>query len=764
MGRCGCLVLALWAFGSIWSPRPAVAGQQASSADDPSSSASAASALPVAPAVITRTPEGQATVRAVRVARPPTFDGRLDDAVYQSTLPIDGFIQQEPQEGAPATEKTDAWILYDDRNIYVAARCWDSHPERFVLSELRRDNNNIIQNENLTVVFDTFHDRRNGFFFQTNALGAVRDQTIVDDVLNTSWNGVWDVRVARFESGWTMEMVIPFKTLRYLNPGPQVWGVNFRRIVKWKNEYSYLTAMPASFGTGDAIGRMASAGTLVGLETPGQSKNLEIKPYAVSSLTTDNTARPAFENDADGDIGFDFKYGLTRSLIADATVNTDFAQVEEDLQQVNLTRFSLFFPEKRDFFLEGQGIFAFGGVRFSNGGGSPGDVPLMFFSRRIGLENGQSVPVIAGGRVTGRAGRYTLGAVNIETDDKPSALALQTNFTAVRLKRDVLRRSNIGLIATHRAPVDGVRNTLIGADTNLFLFENVTANLYVAKTDTPGLRGGTESYRGRIDLSRDRYGMTAEHLVVGEHFDPQVGYARRLDFRRSAAEARFTPRPRRATRIRKYTYAAGIDYITNAAASELQNREVAGTFQIDFQNSDQFVVDGSGTYELIPRPFTISPGVIVPAGGYDYANLRLQYNLGQQRRVSGRVTSAYGSFYDGHKSDLIYTGRVTIQPQLAIEPGVTVNWVRLPYGDFTSRLFTSRFIVTPTPRIFVSSLIQYNAIPHSLSSSIRLRWEYRPGSELFIVYSDGRNTLPTPMAPGLQNRTFAVKLTRLFRF
>jgi Domain of unknown function (DUF5916) len=762
MGRVGCLAIALWALGSIWPVSAATAGQQSPSAD--STSSESASASPVAPAVIARTPEGQATVRAVRVTRPPTLDGRLDDSVYTGTLPIDGFIQQEPQEGAPATEKTEAWILFDDTNIYVAARCWDSHPERAVLSELRRDNNNIVQNENFTVVFDTFHDRRNGFFFQTNALGAVRDQTIVDDALNTSWNGVWDVRVARFEAGWTLEMVIPFKTLRYLGAGPQIWGVNFRRIVKWKNEYSYLTAMPASFGTGNGIGRMGSAGTLVGLETPGSSKNLEIKPYAVSSLTTDHTARPAFENDPNGDVGLDFKYGLTRSLIADVTVNTDFAQVEEDLQQVNLTRFSLFFPEKRDFFLEGQGIFSFGGVSFNNGGGSPGDVPIMFFSRRIGLENGQSVPVIAGGRLTGRAGRYTLGAVNIGTDDKLSAAAVQTNFTAVRVKRDVLRRSNVGLVATMRSPSEGIRNALIGADTNLFLFENVSANLYFAKTDTPGLHGGTESYRGKIDLSRDRYGMTAEHLVVGEHFDPQVGYARRTDFRRTAAEARFTPRPRRATLVRKYTYAAGIDYVTDASVTELQNREVAGTFQIDFQNSDQLAVDASRTYELIPRAFVISPGVVVPAGSYDYQNLRVLYNLGQQRRVSGRVTTAHGSFYDGTKTDLIYTGRVTILPQLAVEPGMTINWVDLPFGEFTSRLLNARVIVTPTPRMVVSSLIQYNALPHSLSSSVRLRWEYRPGSELFVVYSDGRNTLPTPTSPGLQNRTFAVKITRLLRF
>ncbi len=757
MRRLPLLFVLAWALG-VFAPAPAFSAGQSSAGPAP------AVAAPVPPAVIQRDKDGQVTVRAVRVTRPPTLDGRLDEEIYRTTPAIDGFIQQEPHEGAPASENTEAWIFFDERNIYVAARCWDSQPERDILTELRRDQNNIIQNENFTVVFDTFHDRRNGFFFQTNALGAVRDQTIVDDVLNTSWNGVWDVRTGRFEGGWMVEMAIPFKTLRYLGAGPQVWGINFRRIVKWKNEFSYLTAMPAAFGTGNAIGRMGSAGTLVGLETPNQSKNLEVKPYAVSSVTTDNAARPVLRNDLGGNAGFDFKYGLTRSLIADVTVNTDFAQVEEDLQQINLTRFSLFFPEKRDFFLEGQGIFAFGGVGLGNSG-SPGDVPLMFFSRRIGLSNGQSVPVLAGGRITGRAGRYSIGAVNIETGDKASAGAVRTNFATVRIKRDILRRSNVGLIATHRAPAAGLGNTLVGADTNLFLFDNVSANLYYARTDTPGVSpDGAASYRGRFEYAGDRYGVSGEHLLVGASFDPQVGYARRTDFRKSSAEARFSPRPRRATRIRKFSFVGAVDYITDAPAMQLQNRQVVGAFQTDFQSSDQLLVEYTRDYELIPRNFTISPGVVVPARGYDYQSMRTSYSFGQQRRVSGRLTAATGSFYGGTKTDSIYSGRVAILPQFAVEPSVTVNWVRLPYGDFTSRLLNSRFIVTPTPRMVISSLMQYNVLPHSLSSSVRLRWEYRPGSELFVVYSDGRNTLPTPASPGLQNRSFAVKATRLLRF
>ncbi len=593
---------------------------------------------PTAPATIARNDSGQATIRAVRLGQPLQLDGRLDDEVYARTPPIDGFIQQEPTEGAPATEKTHVWVFYDDRNIYVGARCYDSHPDREVSTEMRRDHNNVTQNENFTVVFDTFLDRRNGLFFQTTPLGTYRDQAVVDDVLNVNWNTVWTVRTGTFEGGWTAEFSIPFKSLRYPAPGPQVWGVNFRRVVKWKNEFSYLTAMPASYGTGNAIGRMGPAGTMVGLETPGASKNLELKPFVVATSVTDRAASVPFSNDLRTNGGFDFKYGLTRSLIADVTVRTDFAQVEEDLQQVNLTRFNLFFPEKRDFFLEGQGIFAFAGVG-SGGGGSPGDVPVMFFSRQVGLLQGQEVPVLGGARLTGRTGRYSIGALNIETGDKASIGAKATNFSTVRVKRDVLRRSNIGFVGTRRSIGinGGGANTLVGVDGNFFLLTNLTANAFYARTDTPGLDGGTASYRGTFEYAGDRYGFQAEHLLVGQNFDPQVGYVRRSDFRRSAAEARFTPRPRRRDRIRKYTFLGSIDYVTDARASQVQNKELRGYFQTDFQTSDQVTAEYTHGYELIPRAFAIASGVVVPVGGYDSNNARASYSLGQQRPISGRL-------------------------------------------------------------------------------------------------------------------------------
>ena len=327
---------------------------------------------PVPPQVVSRDANGRVTIRAVRIPEGLVIDGRLDEPVYSRIEPISDFVMQEPQDNVPASEQTEVWIFFDDTNLYVSGRNWDSQPDRIIANEMRRDGRNVRQNDNFTLTLDTFYDRRNGFFFQTNALGALFDGLITDErSLNSDWNTVWDVRTSRFDQGWTVEMIIPFKSLRYGPGRDQVWGLNVRRGVQWKNEDSFITAIPRALNF-SAQYRLSLAATLVGLQTPGISRNFELKPYAISASTGIRGDDDAIANDLTGDIGFDAKYGLTQGLTADFTVNTDFAQVEDDDEQVNLTRFSLFFPEKRAFFLEGQGIFSFGGAggrRFGGGGG-----------------------------------------------------------------------------------------------------------------------------------------------------------------------------------------------------------------------------------------------------------------------------------------------------------------------------------------------------------------------------------------------------------
>lgn len=728
----------------------------------------AASGQPRTEALVERTAADAVTIRAVRTP-PLDLDGRLDEAVYASVAPLTDFVQQEPREGQPATEKTEAWILFDEQFLYVAARCWDSHPDREVANELRRDNGNILGNENITFVIDTFHDKRNGYLFQTNPLGALRDMTVTDDQQNSAWNGIWYVKTGRFEQGWTVEVAIPFKTLRYKGSGAQTWALNLRRLVKWKNEFSYLSLVPAALGTG-GVSRMASAATMIDVEPPAQSKNLEIKPYVLGSATAARAAAGTLDRALDANAGFDFKYGLTRSLILDTTFRTDFAQVEEDLQQLNLTRFSLFFPEKREFFIEGQGIFDFGGVQAGN---SPGDVPLLFYSRRIGLNQGLAVPVVGGARLTGRQGPYSIGLLDIHTDDSRQANAASTGFTALRLKRNIFRRSNVGVMATRRGPAavatassdGGDASYTIGADATLLFFKSINLTAYAAQTRNPDGRGRMvtgASYRGRLDYTDDRYGLAAEHMLV-DAFLPEVGFVRRTDVRRTFAQARFSPRPRRSRIVRKLTWQASLDYLTDAAASQVQAKEQAALFRVDLQSSDNAQVDYSREYEFVPARFAVAPGVNVQAGGYDADTVRVSYGLGQQRRVSGRIGAGYGTLYGGTRSEVTYSGRWGVLPQLSIEPTLSLNWADLPVGSFAARLVSSRVTLTPSARMLVSSLVQYNVDAHTVSSSVRLRWEYTGGSELFVVYSDGRDTQPRP-GQGLQNRTIAVKATRLFRF
>ena len=324
---------------------------------------------PAAPAVMNRNAEGRTTVRAIRLDEGIRLDGVLDEPVYRMVPAITDFIQHVPDNGAPATEPTAAWIMFDNTNVYVSARLWESAPpSRWVANEMRRDTAQLRENDNFGAFFDTFYDRRNGFMFYANPLGGRADQQFTNEGNpNADWNPVWDVRTGRFDGGWTIEMEIPFKTFRYRSEPPHVWGIQLRRGVRRKNEYSYLTWLPIAAGGGSGstgIFRVSAAGSLVGLEPPPASRNIEIKPYAIGGLTTDLTASPQVVDERSGTGGLDVKYGITQNLTADFTLNTDFAQVEVDERQVNLTRFPLFFPEKREFFLEGRGIFGFaqGGV------------------------------------------------------------------------------------------------------------------------------------------------------------------------------------------------------------------------------------------------------------------------------------------------------------------------------------------------------------------------------------------------------------------
>ena len=763
---------------------------------------------PVPPAVMSERDEnGQVTVRAIRVTRPLVIDGRLDDGVYKTAPAISGFIQQEPDEGTPATEKTEVWIFFDGTNVYIAARLWSTHPERLQANEMRRDNTNIFRNDFFGATLDTLYDRRSGSYFMTNALGGQRDALITDESrsVNFDYNMVWRVRSARFDQGWTTEMAIPFKSLRYRQGREQVWGIILARQDWWKNETSYLETMPRSAGLSGGF-RLSLASTLVGIETPGPGLNLDIKPYATSGATK-NAVKSGYNTALNKDWGLDVKYGLTKSLAVDFTYNTDFAQVEVDNQQVNLTRFNLFFPEKRDFFLEGQGLFTFGGASagFGGGGGQQGaaQTPVIFFSRQIGLHDGVSVPIKAGGRLMGKAGPYNVGLLTIRTDAVPTATLPETSFSVVRLKRDILRRSAIGIIGTARTPNTAWKdsNAVYGVDISLNFFENLETTGYYARSRTVGKTGDAESFRGRVYYNGDKYGLDVDYLKVGTDFNPEIGFLSRRGFAREFLQARYSPRPN-VKGLRRLWFDVSVDNIHDPAVldprnARIQTRKESGFFRYDFKTGDSITLGYDRIEDHPEQAFRLAGGLTVQPGAYLYNQAILSYIAATSRKITGTFSWTTGGFYLGTQKALSYNGRVGITGQLAVEPSISVNWidfsggakpasaeeiaalarsaateteaaavVRLalnPGQKTRTEIYSARTTYAVNPRIFVVALLQYNSAAKVVGLNTRFRWEYQSGSDFYVVYSEGRDTIQAGF-PVLSNRQLVVKFTRLLRY
>jgi hypothetical protein len=733
---------------------------------------------PAPPEVIARDAQGRITIRAMRVPSPFVFDGVLEEPFYRDVPSFGDFIQQEPHEGAPATDKTDVWVFYDNDNLYVSARMFDSGPDRRVATEMRRDANNLYNNDHFGVSFDGFYDRRNGYGFAVNPLGGMLDWSITNERPNNDWNGQWDVKTSTFTNGWAVEIRFPFRSFRFRENG-HIWGMNFRRRVVYKNEVSTLAPVLAAWGR-PAMSKMSVAATVTGIEGPRRGKNLDIKPYVLGSLLTDNTVKPAVSNKGDGNIGFDVKWGVRQTLVADVTVNTDFAQVEDDQQVVNLTRYNVLFPEKRDFFLEGADTFNFangsagtGGT--GGGGGALGSsqntstAPLIFYSRRIGLNNGLTVPIPVGARLLGRSGPWQYGLLNMETSESAEANSPSTNFTVMRVNHDLLRRSRIGAIFTRRDPLattkfgtGGPDNLAFGVDGLVSPNNETTIVAYAAQTDTPGRRSDAASYRARFDWVPDKYGVSAEYLSVGRNFNPEVGFLRRAAFSRSYGQLRYSPRPG-WRHVRKIYFLSSLDYITDRDYRP-ESKEIQGNYQMDFENSDTLAMDVSHNYERLSSRFDVGNGVFIPPGEYESTQAHVNYTFGQQRPISGTATIGHSGFYGGTLNELTWTGRVELNRQFYVEPTLSWNHVDVRQGVANNNLFSTRATYTISPRMFTSALVQFKLRTHTVTTNARFRWEYRPGSELFVVYSDGRSTLDTLLLPDLQNRSFVVKATRLLRW
>lgn len=715
--------------------------------------------------------DGKVNVTATRFDGDVRIDGNLDEAIYTQIAPITNFIQQIPNAGTPASEKTEAWIYYDADNLYVAARVYESVPEpEWVANEMRRDTFQLRTNDSFSVLLDTYLDRRNGSAFLVTPIGGFSDFAITNEGdggrgVNFDWNVVWDSRVGRFDGGWTVEMEIPFRSLRYEPGEEQTWGIQLRRIIRRFNEASYMTAVPISAARGNSLvsgmWRVSEAGTLENLRVPARKFNLEIKPYGLGSVTTNREATPRISNVAEGEAGVDVKFGITNNLTADFTYNTDFAQVEVDERQVNLTRFNQFFPEKREFFLEGRGNFDFTQARGL-------DVPTMFFSRRIGLERGQIVPIEVGARLTGKIGNYDIGALNINTDAGDFNNIESTGFSVLRVKRDVFKRSAVGIMLTDRSEslAGNGSSQLYAVDGAFDFLEDFSLDTYVAKTKSPGLRDDDRSYMANLAYDSDVYGFNSGYLVVENNFNPEIGFKRRNNFKQFSGGARYSPRPASIDWIRRFSLEAGTESHWSATTDDLESRQHSLSFSTEFETSDIFSVSVRDAFEALVRPFRIASGVTLLPGKYDFTSYEASYNFGAQRKVSGVLSLRVGDFWSGTNTSIGFgSGRIELSPQLSVEPSYSINKVELPEGDFRTELSSFRVTYTLSPRMYLGGLIQYDSSANSFSTNFRFRWEWAPASEFFIVYSDDRNTDPLghPSGLDLRNRGFAIKINKLFQ-
>ena len=692
-------------------------------------------------------------VTAVRISEEITIDGRLEEAAWKRAVPASGFFQKLPNNGAPASERTEVRFIYDDDNLYVGVVCFDSAPDRILIRDLREDfdfgSTDLVQ-----IFLDSLRDRRSGFTFVVNPAGAKRDsQVSINGGGNQDWDGVWDAKVSYAEDAWFIEFVIPFKTLRFSSAPQQEWGVNVSRRIMHLNEENNWSPVPIRFSGNQAD----MAGTLQGFENLRQGRNLKLKPFAVGG-GTQTRAGGQTRTTGDFDGGFDVKYSLTPSMTLDATYRTDFAQVEVDQQQVNLTRFNLFFPEKRDFFLENSGIFAFGSANRNFNSNSTNLVP--FFSRRIGLSAaGTPIPIIGGGRVSGKAGANDIGLLMMKTEEVGATPS--NNYLVARYRRNLLRTSWIGAIVTDReSALSNDYNRVYGPDVHFQFFQKLEIDSYALRSDTPG-RSDRNMARSLVTAWRDdELTMSAEYSAVQPNFNPEVGFVRRGNMSQYSGDLSWNPQLQGSETIRNLKFGTSVDYFKNGATGGIETRTQEATTGVQLENNGSVNFTVNQTFDRLVRPFALRSNVVIPVGDYDYRRYTATFDSGNNRRVGVNGNFNWGEFWNGHNR--AFSGGFGYRPNyhLNLDLSYSRNHVTLPNGEFTTQLVGARVLYGFSPRAFLNAFVQYNADTHQVSSNLRFNFTHHPLSDIYVVYNDRRDSTDGQ----LLERALIVKITNLFNF
>jgi hypothetical protein len=633
-----------------------------------------------------------------------------------------------------------------------------------VATEMRRDADRLFDEDNFQVIVDTFHDSRNGYMFLTTPLGAKLEQQIFDEGegggrgttanVNRNWDGVWDAAARIAEDGWTAELMIPVSTVRFV-PEQDVWGVNFMRHIRRRNELVYWSPIPKAY----TLTRVSLAGELTGLDGLSRGLDLKLKPFVLAGVRHTATSPSASTTRWPRDVGLDARYGVTAGLNLDVTLNTDFAQVEVDEQQVNLTRFGLFFPEKRDFFLENSNLFTMGtGSAFTS---TPVQTDL-FFSRRIGLsDNGLPVPILGGARLTGKVGANSIAVLDIQTDrafDRPG-----DNFFVSRYSRDILRRSRVGALFINKESVSGSAhfNRTMGIDGNFAIGRSLQINSFLAKTSTPGLEGRDMAFYGRVAYRDPSWNLWLNFLDVQDHFNAEAGFVQRRGIRTTKAYFGPTPRPQRGM-IKLLEPMYVLTYTTdqsNRMVGRLHHYMLGTTLR-----DDSFInVIFQQNLDVLDAPFRIRPDVTIPTGTYRMNEWTLTYNSSPGRRFYHRLSFSPNEFYDGTRRQTQVAVGARATSRLAAELQYNRNDVEMPWGSFLINLTTLRVDYTFSPRMTIRSLTQYNSATNEVSNNIRFNLIHHPGSDLYVVYNELRQTgLPSDVF-AQRDRQFIVKMNYLLQ-
>lgn len=716
------------------------------------------------------TNDGRRTVTAAPATGAIAVDGALDEAVWSAAEPASGFIQAEPYEGQPATEITEVRLAYDSEALYIGVRCGDVSGIGTVVNDIRKDFT-AGEQDSFEVILDTFADRRNGFVFVVNPVGGKSDTQIANEGrdVNTSWDAVWSVATRLDAAGWTAEIRIPFKTLRFEPGDDRIWGVNFSRRIRRRNEVDYWSPVPRVYN----LYRASLAGTMAGLPNASPGRNLRVKPWA-SVDSTRPVNGDAFESDPH--VGLDVKYGVTPSLTLDVTVRPDFAQAEADEQQVNLTQFSLFFPEKREFFLENAGMFYFGDIpresRLGNARFAPPEEEiLLFFSRRIGLTStGDPIPIVAGGRLTGRTGRTGLGLMTIQTGSEGARAG--DNYTVLRARRDVLRNGDIGAIFLSRQKVgDGISaapgsgNEVVGMDANFRFVKALSINGFLARSFTPGISSGQAAGKGSITWNANTLHTQYSLLSIGDNFRDDIGYLKRVGVRKHFVDFGIRKRPES---LRKYGIRELHPHTRYNIYTDQSNDKVSHTNHVAmaafFERGGYVEVQWNPRFERITTPFRIRPDQSFAPGKYSWDEFAVELETDHSRKVSGSALITMGGFWSGtqqsSKVGVVFRPSYHLTFDLALQR----NDISLPapMHDFTTNLVTSRIGYAFNTRTFLDTLLQYNTDLQQFSANIRFDLIHRPLSDLFIVYNEQQLTdAPVPVNPG---RGLIVKYTHMLAF